>query len=246
MLILTPPLEEGSYPLLSTVSDTQQSALRPLHLWTLLLCRLPHSGPLLQLPHTSSGPGPGWICGQHPYRQLNSRRELPQFFSYRLTSIPSLLNLHSPIGLSPLYGPGGNTSFFPSFSPHQSSHSVVRRSPPSLLRYPTTTSMRFIHCLALRWRLCTLDCVLRHFNEMSDHHGIFTQFFLDPEVIFSSHTMFIIASTKEFNSCKSQALTLHSNIYYTTRWLLMFTKNMIIFSKARYIPFRFVNRFLSC
>ena len=33
---------------------------------------------------------------------------------------------------------------------------------------------------------------------MSDHHGIFTQFFLDPEVIFSSHTMFINASTKEF------------------------------------------------
>ena len=33
---------------------------------------------------------------------------------------------------------------------------------------------------------------------MSDHHGIFTQFFLDPEVIFSSHTMFINASTEEF------------------------------------------------
>ena len=34
---------------------------------------------------------------------------------------------------------------------------------------------------------------------MSDHHGIFTQFFLDHEVIiFSSHTMFINASTKEF------------------------------------------------
>ena len=33
---------------------------------------------------------------------------------------------------------------------------------------------------------------------MSDHHGILTQFFLDPEVIFSSHTMFINTSTKEF------------------------------------------------
>ena len=33
---------------------------------------------------------------------------------------------------------------------------------------------------------------------MSDHHGIFTQFFLYPEVIFSSHTMFINASTKDF------------------------------------------------
>ena len=33
---------------------------------------------------------------------------------------------------------------------------------------------------------------------MSDHHGIFTQFFLDPEVIFSSHTIFINAYTNEF------------------------------------------------
>ena len=32
---------------------------------------------------------------------------------------------------------------------------------------------------------------------MLDHHGIFTQFFLDPEVIFSSHTMFINAPTKD-------------------------------------------------
>ena len=33
---------------------------------------------------------------------------------------------------------------------------------------------------------------------MSDHHEIFTQYFLDPEEIFSSHTMFINAHTKEF------------------------------------------------
>ena len=33
---------------------------------------------------------------------------------------------------------------------------------------------------------------------MSDHHGILTQFSLDPDVIISSHTMFINASTKEF------------------------------------------------
>ena len=33
---------------------------------------------------------------------------------------------------------------------------------------------------------------------MSDHHEIFTQFFLHPDVIFRSHTMFINASTKEF------------------------------------------------
>ena len=35
-------------------------------------------------------------------------------------------------------------------------------------------------------------------NAMSDHHEIFTEFFLDPEVIFSSHTIFINAPTKEF------------------------------------------------
>ena len=33
---------------------------------------------------------------------------------------------------------------------------------------------------------------------MLDHHEIFTQFFLDREVIFSSDTMFINAPTKEF------------------------------------------------
>ena len=38
---------------------------------------------------------------------------------------------------------------------------------------------------------------------MSDHYEIFTQFFLDPEVIFSSHTMFINASTKEFTLVNS-------------------------------------------
>ena len=33
---------------------------------------------------------------------------------------------------------------------------------------------------------------------MSDHHGIFTKKFLNHEVIFSSHSMFINDSTKEF------------------------------------------------
>ena len=33
---------------------------------------------------------------------------------------------------------------------------------------------------------------------MSDHHEIFTQSFLNPEVIFSSHTIFINDPTKEF------------------------------------------------
>ena len=32
---------------------------------------------------------------------------------------------------------------------------------------------------------------------MTDHHEMFTQFILDPEVIFSSHIMFINARTKE-------------------------------------------------
>ena len=36
------------------------------------------------------------------------------------------------------------------------------------------------------------------FNEMSEHHEIFTHFFLHPDVIFSAYTMFINASTKEF------------------------------------------------
>ena len=35
-------------------------------------------------------------------------------------------------------------------------------------------------------------------NAMSDHHEIFTQFFLNYEVFFSSHIMFINAPTKEF------------------------------------------------
>ena len=33
---------------------------------------------------------------------------------------------------------------------------------------------------------------------MSDHREIFTPFFLNHEVFFSSHTMFIDTSTKEF------------------------------------------------
>ena len=35
-------------------------------------------------------------------------------------------------------------------------------------------------------------------NRISDHHGIFTQFFKDPAVIFSSHTMLINVSIKDF------------------------------------------------
>ena len=43
---------------------------------------------------------------------------------------------------------------------------------------------------------------------MSDHHGIFTQFFLNYEVIFSSGTMFINAATKEF-TLVNNAITSH-------------------------------------
>ena len=53
---------------------------------------------------------------------------------------------------------------------------------------------------------------------MSDHHGIFTQFFLNHEVIFSSHTMFINASTKKFtlanNAITSYDITFNQLIYY--------------------------------
>ena len=53
---------------------------------------------------------------------------------------------------------------------------------------------------------------------MSDHHGIFTQFFLDPEVISSSLTMFINASAKEFtfvnNAFPSHDVAFEHLLYY--------------------------------
>ena len=53
---------------------------------------------------------------------------------------------------------------------------------------------------------------------MSDHHKNFTQFFLDPEVIFSSHTMCINASTKEFtlvnNAFPSHDVPFEHLLYY--------------------------------
>ena len=36
------------------------------------------------------------------------------------------------------------------------------------------------------------------FNGMYDHHRTFTKILVDPAVIFSSHAMFINASTKDF------------------------------------------------
>ena len=54
---------------------------------------------------------------------------------------------------------------------------------------------------------------------MSDHHGIYTQFFfLDPEVIFCSHIMFINAATKEFtlvnNAFASHDVAFEHLLYY--------------------------------
>ena len=53
---------------------------------------------------------------------------------------------------------------------------------------------------------------------MSDHHEIFTQFFLNHEVFFSSYTMFINTSTKEFtlvnNAFPSHDIALEHFLYY--------------------------------
>ena len=74
---------------------------------------------------------------------------------------------------------------------------------------------------------------------MSDYYGIFTQFFSDPEVIFNSHIMFINASTKEFtlvnNAFLSHDVAFEHLLYF--KILPMITKNMIISSKTRDIPF---------
>ena len=53
---------------------------------------------------------------------------------------------------------------------------------------------------------------------ISDHHGILIQFSLDPDVIFSSDTMFIYASTKEFtlvnNAIPSYDIAFEDLLYY--------------------------------
>ena len=53
---------------------------------------------------------------------------------------------------------------------------------------------------------------------MSDHHGNLTQFSLDPDVIFSLHSMFINASTKEFtlvnNAISSYDIAFEELLYY--------------------------------
>ena len=73
--------------------------------------------------------------------------------------------------------------------------------------------MYFMNCVTLFFANNSI------FNRMSDHNGIFTQFFLDPEVIFSSHTIFINASTKEFtlvnNAFPSYDIAFEHLLYYT-------------------------------
>ena len=68
---------------------------------------------------------------------------------------------------------------------------------------------------------------------MSDHHGIFTQFFLDPGVIFNSYIVLNNASKKDFtlvnNAFPSYDVAFEHLLYTTTIWLPMFTKNMIIY-----------------
>ena len=53
---------------------------------------------------------------------------------------------------------------------------------------------------------------------MSDHHEIFKQLFLNHEVILSSHTVFINASTKEFtlvnNAIPSHDIAFEHLLYY--------------------------------
>ena len=64
---------------------------------------------------------------------------------------------------------------------------------------------------------------------MSDHYEIFTPFFFNHEVIFSSHTMFINFSTKEFtlvnNAIPSHGIAIKHFLYY--KMVANVTKNSI-------------------
>ena len=71
--------------------------------------------------------------------------------------------------------------------------------------------MYFIGCVTLFFA--------NNYLTESDHHGIIvTQFSLDPDVIFSSHTMFINISTKEFtlvnNAILSYDIAFEELLYY--------------------------------
>ena len=64
---------------------------------------------------------------------------------------------------------------------------------------------------------------------MSDHHEIFTQFFLDPEVIFSLHTMFFNAPTQEFTLTNLVTFSISRSrirmkFYFVYRLIRLWTK----------------------
>ena len=64
---------------------------------------------------------------------------------------------------------------------------------------------------------------------MSDHHEIFTQFVLDPDVILSSHTIFINATTKEFTHTHLVTFSISRSrirmkFYFVYRLIRLWTK----------------------
>ena len=68
---------------------------------------------------------------------------------------------------------------------------------------------------------------------MSDHHEIFTQFFLDPEVIFSSHTMFIIGPTKEFTLTHLVTFSIsRMEFYFVYSLIRLWTKLIVKYKVA--------------
>ena len=69
----------------------------------------------------------------------------------------------------------------------------------------------------------------------------FLHIFLDPEVIFSSHTMFINASTKEFTLC---LLSINAITSYDIAFEHLLCYKLV--AHAYHIPFQFDNRLLSC
>ena len=82
---------------------------------------------------------------------------------------------------------------------------------------------------------------------MSDHRGIFTQFFLDLQVIFSSNTMFINASTKEFTLINNAFLShdvAFDHLLYFNMVVNVYLEYDNIFKSMTYSILIF-NRFLS-
>ena len=64
---------------------------------------------------------------------------------------------------------------------------------------------------------------------MSDHHEIFTEIFLDPEVILSLHTMLINAQAKEFTlthlvTFSISRTRIRMKFYFVYRLIRLWTK----------------------